>query len=308
MLSPIILFIYNRPGYTLKTLQALKNNYLADQSALFIYADGPLAKASDIEKNNILEARKIAISEKWCRTNTIIESETNNGLANSVINGVSKIVSEYGKAIVLEDDIVTSPYFLNYMNDGLDLFQTEKRVISIHGYIYPAKKKLPDYFFIKGADCWGWATWKRGWDIFNPDSEYLLNELKQKKLEKSFNFNNTYNYTGMLQDQIDGKISSWAIRWYASAFLADMYTLYPGKSFIQNIGMDGSGAHSGNTRIYDTELIKNYTGITIHEVTESIRAKKIIMNYFSYNSFISNLKRIKRKIKSRKTYENKINN
>ena len=125
------------------------------------------------------------------------------------------------KVIVLEDDLVTSPHFLQYMNDGLGIYERDDRVISIHGYSYPVHGKLPETFFLRGADCLGWATWKRGWDLFEDDGQRLLNELERRNLTRSFDFDGSYPYTQMLRDQIAGSNSSWAVRWYASAFLRD---------------------------------------------------------------------------------------
>lgn len=127
-------------------------------------------------------------------------------------------------------------------------------MISIHGYVYPTRQALPEAFFLKGADCWGWATWQRGWALFNHDGKFLLNELRRRRLTRLFDFNGTYPYTKMLEDQIEGRNDSWAIRWYASAFLAEKLTLYPGSSLIQNIGNDSSGTHCGSTDILDVEL------------------------------------------------------
>jgi hypothetical protein len=169
------------------------------------------------------------------------------------------------------------------MNDALNLYEKNERVISVHGYVYPVKKKLPDYFFLRGADCWGWATWKRGWDLFNSDAKYLLAEITTKKLQKQFNFNDSFDYTGMLQKQIDEKISSWAIRWYASAFLANKFTLYSGTSFVDNIGFDGSGSHRGNTHIFKNQLTNNYIPVSMITVSDSIKARKSFIQYFRKN-------------------------
>jgi hypothetical protein len=280
MLAPIVFFVYNRPKHTRQVLHALSGNFLAKESILYIYADGAKDNANDEQKQRVKETRELIKSERWCKEVTIIESDRNMGLAASIINGVTDVVNQYGKVIVLEDDLITSPYFFTYMNDALTLYEDDEQVISIHGYVYPVKKKLPDYFFLKGADCWGWATWKRGWDVFNPDGEYLLNEIKRQNLEKEFNFNNSYDYTGMLQDQIDGKVSSWAIRWYASAFLENKYTLYPGKSFVENIGFDGTGTHCGETKRFKNDLISRYIPITLILVENSKKAKKIFAQYF----------------------------
>src|SRR3989338_4006387 len=164
ILAPIVLFCYNRPSHTLQVLQALQKNPEAKNSELFIFCDGA-KNENDLECIN--DVHKIIDNISGFKNVVVEKSENNKGLAKSIILGVSKIVEKFGRVIVLEDDLVISPYFLQFMNDGLDFYENDDRVISIHGYIYPIKEKLPPTFFIKGADCWGWATWKRGWDLFN---------------------------------------------------------------------------------------------------------------------------------------------
>jgi GT2 family glycosyltransferase len=159
MLAPIIVFIYNRPEHTQKTLSALSANFLAKESILYIYSDGPKQNASETEKQIILETRKIALSEKWCGEIQFIQSDYNKGLADSIITGVTDVVSKHGKVIVLEDDLVTSPYFLTYMNDALVLYADKSTVWHISGYMYPLSPQgLMDAFFWRTMDCWGWAT------------------------------------------------------------------------------------------------------------------------------------------------------
>lgn len=292
MIAPIVLFVYNRPDHTRQTIEALAANFLANESELFIYSDAPKTQEAT---ERVLAVRSLVKKIQGFKSVTIVEQEKNWGLADSIINGVTTIVKKFGKVIVLEDDMITSPYFLTYMNDALMLYENDRKVASIHGYIYPVKKELPDYFFLRGADCWGWATWERAWSFFNPDAHFLLNELKRQKLDKLFNFNNSYNYTGMLRDQEKGKISSWAIRWYASTFLTDMYTLYPGKSFVKNIGLDGSGTHCGISDNYKIDFFDFYKTISLIDVCDSIKARESITKYFlarKRNLFIRLIKRI----------------
>ena len=175
-------------------------------------------------------------------------------MASNIIDGVTQIVNKHGRVIVVEDDLITSPFFIRFMNDALTLYADEEKIASIHGYIYPLDKQFPKTFFLKGADCWGWATWRRGWAYFNSDGQYLLDELKRRKLIRSFDFNGTYPYSKMLEGQIRGANDSWAVRWYASAFLAGKLTLYPGRSLVHNIGNDNSGIHCGSSASLDAEL------------------------------------------------------
>jgi len=294
-LAPIVLFVYNRPWHTQQTVEALQKNKLASESELFIYSDD--AKNDDA-RVSVDEVRKYIDNITGFKKITVIKRDKNWGLANSIIDGVTKIVNEYGRIIVLEDDLVTSPYFLKFMNEGLTMYENEDKVASIHGYIYPIDN-LPNTFFIKGADCWGWATWKRAWDVFEPNGQKILDELKSRGLEKGADFNNSYGLTQMLKDQIKGKNNSWAVRWYMSAFLKDMLTLYPGKSYVQNIGNDDSGTHCGVSDIFRVELSTSNNINRLELVENSDSRKKIEIFFDSINgTFIQKLKtRIKRLIK-----------
>jgi hypothetical protein len=268
--------VYNRPWHTQQTIEALQKNSLATDSELFIYSDAP---KNDSAIPLVKAVREYIKSIKGFKNVSIIERRTNYGLASSIIDGVTRITNEFGKVIVLEDDLVTSPHFLNYMNDGLSLYENDENVASIHGYIYPIDK-LPETFFIKGADCWGWATWKRAWNIFEPDGKVLLEKLTSSGLQNEADFNGSYQYTKMLEDQIIGKNNSWAIRWYMSAFLEDMLTLYPGKSFVENIGNDGSGTHSEETKVFSAIPNACFTELTKINVVENSHCRKRIEEFF----------------------------
>jgi hypothetical protein len=155
---------------------------------------------------------------------------------------------------VLEDDLEVDPKFLGFMNGALDLYAENARVASIHGYVYPTDARLPQTFFLRGADCWGWATWERAWKCYNPDARALLNALRSCPWRAEFDFEGAYPYTRMLRDAQAGRVDSWAIRWYASTFIKGMYTLYPGASLVHNSGHDGTGTHGRATGHFETKL------------------------------------------------------
>ncbi|MFA6144564.1 MAG: glycosyltransferase [Sulfurimonas sp.] len=274
-LAPIVLFVYNRPWHTQQTIEALQKNELATESELFIFSD---AAKNDSAIEKVKEVRHYIKSIDGFKRITIIEREKNWGLANSIIDGVTKIVNEYGKIIVLEDDLITSPYFLKFMNEALNFYQNEEKVACIHGYIYPIEN-LPETFFIRGADCWGWATWKRGWDIFESDGKKLLDQLQQQNLVQEADFNHTANYTLMLKNQITEKNNSWAVRWYISAFLNNKLCLYPGKSYVQNIGTDDSGTHCCATDKYCIELSDKTDLVKIPSI-ENIAVRRKMESFF----------------------------
>ena len=269
MSAPIALFAYARPDHLQRTVQALLRNSEVGNHDLIVFSDAARSadKAAAVE-----EVRAYLATIVGFRSVVIHHRPHNFGLAKSIIEGVTRVLGTYESVIVLEDDLVTSPYFLAYMNSALEKFADDARVISIHGYVYPVTQVLPEAFFLPGADCWGWATWRRGWELFNADGQSLLAELKRRKLIKSFNFNGAYSYTKMLEEQIRGNNDSWAVRWYASAFLAGKLTLYPGRSLVHNIGNDNSGDHCGINTTYDAVLSLSPIDLTEISVEPSMPA------------------------------------
>ena len=244
---------------------------------LIIFSDA----AKDVRsQNSVEEVRSYLKTIRGFTKIEIIERTNNFGLAKSIISGVTYVVNKYGRVIVLEDDLVTSPYFLIYMNKALDIYKNDDMVASIHGYIYPVKKALPETFFLRGADCWGWATWKRAWDHFEQDGKKLLDEIQKQDIEKEFDLDGSYPYTAMLEKQVSGKNNSWAIRWYASAFLKNMLTLYPGISLVNNIGHDKTGVHGTQAKFYETKISTREIRIGGIKIKENPDAKAIIAEYF----------------------------
>ena len=295
--APILLFVYNRLIYTCITVESLKKNEFASESELFIYSD---AAKTEKDKKLVAEVRDYIKTINGFRKVIIKESKENKGLALSITSGVSEILNKYDNAIILEDDLELSPFFLKYMNEALSLYEKEEDVISIHGYVYPVKKKLPETFFLRGADCWGWATWKRGWKFYEDNASKLLSEITSKNLKDEFDFNRSYPYTKMLKNQIKGEIDSWAIKWYASAFVNNKLTLYPGKSLVRNVGTTVSSTHFEETNVYDVELSEVPVNVKNIEIKESVKEKKIFEEYFrSINSGIvkKGLKKIKTLLK-----------
>lgn len=255
--APIVLFVYCRPNHTKQTVDALLLNKEAADSDLIIYSDAPKNEGA---KDGVEQTRRYIHSITGFKNISIIERDRNWGLAKNLIDGISTVVNKYGKVIVIEDDIKVSPYCLKYFNDGLELFKNEKKMASLHAYTIPHDDIGEDTFLMRGADCWGWATWKRAWDLYTDNPIDLKKQLIERNLVKEFELDYTFPYMDMLQARIEGKISSWAISWYASTFLNDMYTMYPNISMASQIGMDGIGAtHSGVSdryivRIADTAL------------------------------------------------------
>ena len=294
-LSPILLFTYNRLYCLEETINNLKKNTLSKYSNLYIYSDG---FKSIKDKENVEKVRDYLKTIKGFKNVTVILRNKNFGLAANIIDGVSTIIKKYKKAIILEDDLITGKYFLQYLNDSLDLYEYDNDVICINGYSYINSKETSQTYFLKTADNLGWGTWERGWELFEENSKKLYDEIMSNKLKKKFNRNNNYPFLKMLEDQMNGSVDSWAIRWYASAFLKNKYTLYPKYSLVKHIGNDKNATHYNNTDSLDP-LDVNLSNNKILVKKIKVLERKKIGNL--YNAFLRKytpplLKRFKNKI------------
>lgn len=249
--APIALFVYKRPEHALKSLNALSECYLSDESHLYIFCDGP---KNAVDQENVNRVRGIVASRKWCKHVDIINRENNLGLANSIISGVGQIIDKHGEIIVLEDDIIVSRYFLKFMNEALRFYRNNDKVMHIAAYMYPIPGSFPETFFSRLASCWGWATWKRAWDKFEPDPQICMNRIIQNGLSSYLDHDGSIHLTKLLQDQIEGKLDSWNIRWHASVTLNGGLCLHPNESLVENIGIDGSGTHCNSSNAFDVSL------------------------------------------------------
>lgn len=294
--SPILLFVYNRPEHTLKTLEALGRNHFSESSKLYVFSDG--AKC-DKDEEKVGEVRKLIQSINGFKEVEIIERRENFGLAKNIITGVTDIINVHGKVIVVEDDLISSPWFLTFMNEALEKYEDEPKIGHIQGFFFPIDN-LPDAFLIRWTGSWGWGTWKDSWKYFNPNGKELLKELEGRRLTKEFDFNGKYPFTRMLRRQVNGENDSWAIRWNASLFLNGILSLNAGKSLINNIGFDGSGVHSGSDEIYTTPLYDRKLEIDIDKIEENLVARKAIEKYHSktYSLWSKGVRRLKGIIKN----------
>ncbi len=280
-LAPIALFCFNRPSHLKKTIINLRKNLLSKYSKIYIFSDAA-KKKEDLEKVN--KVRNLITNLDGFKKKIVILRKKNYGLAKNIVNGVDYVLKKEKKIIVLEDDLIASKFFLKYMNTYLSFFEKNKKIASIHGYIYPINKKnLEPNFFIRGADCWGWGTWRDTWAIYEKNTKKLLEEIKNTNQIKEFNFNNTKNYYKMLKKNLYIHNKSWAVQWYASAFLKNMLTLYPKHTYIKNIGLDGSGTNTRLKYYLNSKFNRNFKISKIKNIKESTLAKKKFEEYFKEN-------------------------
>lgn len=295
--APILLFVYNRPDHVRQSIASLQQNTLAAQSPLLIYSD---AAKNEESRKAVEEVRRYLRSIAGFASVTIIEREENWGLARNIIDGVTSQVNSFGRVIVLEDDLVVAPHFLQFMNDALEAYRDEPRIGHIQACDFTKDPALPDTFLIKWTGSWGWGTWDRAWKHFNPDGQALLRQLEERKLTRTFDFNGTYGFTRMLRRQVEGKNNSWAIRWNASLFLSDVLSLNVGRSLVQNNGFDGSGTNCGGGGLYDSSLWLNPLPVKkISPIEESPKARAAFARYYHHtNCFMAKaIRRIKRTLK-----------
>jgi GT2 family glycosyltransferase len=278
--APIVLFVYNRPRHTQQTIEALQKNELATHSNLFVYSDAP---KTEQDQEKVQEVRTYIRLISGFKKITIIERELNWGLADSIIDGVTSIINRYGKIIVLEDDIVTSPYYLHYMNDALDFYQNEEKVMHISGWNYPINTEgLDETFFLRTSSCWGWSTWKRAWKFFDKDPQNLVDTFT-KKNRSDFDFNVKAGMWSQVTENLSGKLNTWAIFWYATVFKVNGLCLHPSNSLVKNIGHDGSGVHCEASDTYHVTFSDKSVAHFSDDITENSKAMGRIQKLFLSN-------------------------
>jgi hypothetical protein len=241
MNAPVALFVYNRPDLTRQTVEALAANTLAGDTPLHVFSDAP---KSETARQPVEEVRSYIRTISGFKSVSILERASNFGLARSIIEGVTGLCEQYGRVIVVEDDLVTSSRFLSYMNDALAFYERDTHVMQISGHIadVPEFSRKTEALFVPFITSWGWGTWDRAWKHFDPTAQGWERIRDDRALRNRFNLDGHFDYATMLQMQLDGKIDSWAIRWYLSVFMKGGLALFPPRSFVRNIGF-ASGTH-----------------------------------------------------------------
>ncbi len=282
MAAPIALFVYNRPEHTRKTIVALQRNDLAKDSVLYVFCDGPKSDATDEELERLKKTQEIVASIKGFQRVELIKKEFNIGLAQSIREGVGHVLSLHETIIVMEDDILVSEGFLEFMNNALEMYRNDPKVMHISGYWFPVKKStdLPETFFLQLATCWGWATWRDAWAKFDASKDYISHLEADSNLLQRFDIDGVGGYFSQLIDNKLNKINTWAIFWYASIFFHDGLSLHPNKSFVNNIGHDGSGEHCYVTSSYTWPVLNENGQLEKVDLNISQPAQEKLKKFF----------------------------
>lgn len=277
-LAPIVVFAYNRPEHLRRTLGALTKNDLAEQSVLYIYCDGAKAESTEEQRQRVVENRKVAHAISGFKEIHVVERERNVGLKDNIIGAVTEIVNKYGRVITLEDDVVTSVGFLKYMNEALEIYADEEKVMHVSAYMYPHKCRLPETFFYPvpypGG---GWATWKRAWGQYNDDAQELF-DYWQDKLEIFDIFGGDY-LSKQLKGNCEGTMRTWFVKWYAVMRRKNALALYPGQSLTNNIGFDELATNCYTTSKFDV-VPTDYIGVNRKPLVVNKKAQKAIYDFY----------------------------
>lgn len=291
-LAPVIIFTYKRIDSLKLVIESLNKCAFIDRTEIFIFSDGAKGNGDEEEvcvvRNYLLDIKTTHISLHF--------SEENNGLAKSIIEGVTKILYQYQKVIVLEDDLVVSSNFLIYMNRAINYYQKDRRIFSIAGYSIPitTPNNYPyDVYFLPRASSWGWATWEDRWRTI----DWTVNDygafIKNKNKVKSFNKGGS-DMASMLKKQMNGRINSWAIRWCYHQFRTNTLTVYPVVSKVKNIGFSTMATHSNVYNRYKTKLDDGL------KVEFKLQHEAVLINHFTiqFQKFYSIKTRLMYKIKT----------
>lgn len=288
-LAPIVLFVYNRPDHTRRTVESLQKNILSSKSVLYIFSDGAKDNANVEQIENIRMVRDYIHTINGFKDIYIEESNTNKGLATSIVTGVKKVINQFGKVIVLEDDLITHPYFLTFMNICLDFYENRNDIFMVSGFSNNISFPFwyqKDVYLLPRSCSWGWGTWIDRWNKADWDVSNFSKMKSDPKMIEKFN-QGGFDMFPMLMAQMNGQIDSWAIRWDYSMFLQQGLTLHPTKTFLKNIGADGSGTHGG---LQDQDLfIAPFYDKSIFNICLPQNLKRCIIIEDNYRNFVRSL-------------------
>jgi hypothetical protein len=250
---------------------------------LYIFADGPKDNIDAEGSQRIAEVRSLIRKVRWCRELEIIEASRNQGLAESICGGVGRVLERHDRVIVLEDDLETSPGFLKYMNDALELYEGEPRVFQVSGSMVRNRLWLASTGFLRVPTSWGWGTWRRAWTHYRDDANNLLLEVEQRG-RQDFDLDGYSFHYEELKRNVSGELHTWAVRWYASVFLKDGLCLYPRLSLVRNHGFDGTGAHchDDKSKYYSSLRLGKNIDVSKQALTEDHRYLKAMQSHYRY--------------------------
>ena len=288
-LAPVIVFCYNRPAHLRKTLTWLSKNALASETTLFVFCDGAKSNATQEQIGKVKEARRVAhevaIVPAFKEVH-FVEREENLGLGTSIITGVTEVIKEYGKVIVLEDDLETSPYFLDYMNKCLDHYESRKSVFSISSLSRPHPERFYpkdypyDVYVSLTHHPTGWGTWADRWNQVDWNVQ-LLDEVKiHPEMIEAFRRIEYSDYDALI-DQVQTGKNVWSIRFAFAHFVNHAVSICPIVSYINHIGWDSEATNATASTQWNVERLAEKKDIKLLDVL--YEDKRIINAWYSFS-------------------------
>ena len=251
--APVALFVYNRLDHTRRTVDALRSNDLAPQTDLFIFADAPKNESVVASVEGV---RRYIRSVSGFRSVTCVDRERNLGLSQSIIEGITRLCDEYGRVIAVEDDIVTAPDFLSFINCALDKYAEESKIFSVSGFSLPISVP-PSYQYDAFCSyrfmCWGWGTWRDRWQKADWSLSDYVEFSGNGELQERFNRGGE-DLSWLLGRHFSGRIDSWDTVWAYTHSRHNALALLSARSRAYNIGFDGSGVHCRRAPFHQTSL------------------------------------------------------
>ena len=283
-LAPVALFVYARQRHTQRTIEALKSDTLAGQTDLHVFADGGREQQ---DQKDVMAVREYVRGIDTFRSVTIHERTENYGLAQNIVDGVNATCMRYGRAIILEDDLVTSPYFLSFMNQALDRYENEPKVWHVNAWHFPiSARRLDDIFFSRWMNCWGWATWSDRWQHFAKDPDRLIRDWSPEQID-AFNLDGVRPSTWrQVVQNAERRINTWAVFWHATIFENGGLCVNPARSLVENIGFDGTGENCGTASLPQRLDSEKRQWRFSNKFEESTHARELIKLYLRRREYL----------------------
>ncbi len=288
-LAPVVVFAYNRPSHLQKTLTWLGQNELADQTVLYVYLDGAKKDAAPDQIEKIKEARqtarRFAINPTFKEVH-FIERDHNLGLGESIITGVTEVINHHGKCIVLEDDLQTSPLFLDYMNKCLEHYENRKTVFSVSATsrphperFYPSDYNYDVYVSLTHHPT-GWGTWVDRWNQVDWNAALLKEVMKQPEMIDAFRRMEYGDYDALVEQMQTGK-NVWSIRFAFAHFVNHAVSICPIVSYINHIGWDSEATNATASSQWIFERLADKKELRLLDVL--YEDKRIVNAWYSFS-------------------------
>lgn len=295
--TPVLFLVFNRLDTTKQVFEAIRK---AQPPRLYVASDGARTNREG-EAEKVQGVREYIVNNiDWdCEVKTLFR-EKNLGCRIAVSTAIDWFFDNEEQGIILEDDCLPHPTFFRYCQDLLKHYKDDERIMAISGDNFQFGKKRGEYsyYFSCYNHCWGWASWRRAWKLYDHDMKNWDNLHEGDWLLNLGNKNFQKYWKRIFAVAYSQKIDSWAYRWTFSCWIQNGLTILPNVNLISNIGFNQDGTHT----ISNNNPLAN---MTIEEISFSLSHPPFVIRnlkadkYTQENIFQSSLiKRLQNKFKS----------